>query len=102
MVQIEDDIPTRPPVPSLLLVDDLQDEDEPQDHNGNVTVSSAKRSVTPPPVPPSTIRKAFILDSSDDSDVDLGNFEIPEEPARNVDSVLNRFKKNAMNFFKKK
>ena len=107
LVQIEEDVsPNSQQIPSLLLVDDLQDPDDSSNQEGNATVSTSKRGVVPPPVPPaapsSTIRKAFILDTSDDSNVDLGNFEVPEEPARNVDSVLNRFKKNAMNFFKKK
>ncbi|MDO4857220.1 MAG: serine/threonine-protein kinase [Thermoguttaceae bacterium] len=107
LVQIEEDVsPNSQQIPSLLLVDDLQDPDDSSNQEGNATVTTSKRGVVPPPVPPaapsSTIRKAFILDTSDDSNVDLGNFEVPEEPARNVDSVLNRFKKNAMNFFKKK
>lgn len=111
LVQIEDEIPGSPSqIPSLLVVDDLNDLDEPAtrpaNQEGNVPVSGMKRNVVPPPVPSradsSPIRRAFILDSSDDSEVDLGNQEIPEEPARNVDSVLNRFKKNAINFFKKK
>lgn len=107
LVQIEEDVsPNSQQIPSLLLVDDLQDPDDSSNQEGNATVTTSKRGVVPPPVPPaapsSTIRKAFILDTSDDSNVDLGNFEVPEEPARNVDSVLSRFKKNAMNFFKKK
>jgi len=108
MLQIEDEFPVEPKsVPSLLVVEDIFNELEAQISNEEKPVSSiAKRTVTPPPIPPAVggnfVQKACLLDSEENSNMDLANKQTTEEPGRSVSNVLERFKKNAFVFFKKK